>query len=322
MLEDQKSDPASFKQDLLGTPFENRKVPNPQPRGQSKLPFILSLAALAICVVLFIFLAQLNQKLSDREEQLAEQIANLTELIGTVEEDLEDGIKATNQKISTVSDDIAQVQKSVGLTQSQIVRNRSLAQELRQKQEQDVENLSKQLTVKADSDQVTNLEQESDTKFQEIDQKIEVVQEDVKESRAELEKTYQEMLDLGLKVTEQGRLIATTGQGLEELRKKGERDYVQFDLQKKRRTSVAGIGVELRKADRKNARADLRLYYDDKRFDRNKVYVNTPLSFLVGPDRVPYEFVINEVLKDRITGYISVPLGNLPTGLELQRSSN
>jgi hypothetical protein len=79
--------------------------------------------------------------------------------------------------------------------------------------------------------------------------------------------------------------------------------------------------VELRKADRKRARADFHLYYDDKKFERKKIYVNTPVNFFVGPEKVPYEFVINEVLKDRITGYISVPLGNLPT-LELQRASN
>jgi len=322
MVDDQTNDPASFKKELLGTPFEEKRVSKKEPRGQSRLPSLLSLVSIGLCLVLVIFLVQLNSRLSSKEKELDEQIASLTELIETIEADLEDGIKATSQEINTVSDDVAQVQKTVGLTQSEIRRNRSLAQELRQKQEQDVQNLAEQLEVKADTESVSTLEKESDTKFQEIDQKIEVVQEDVKESRAELEKTYQEMLEIGLKVTEQGRLIATTGQGLEELRKKGERDYIQFDLRKKRRTSVAGIGVELRKADTKNARADLRLYYDDKRFDRKQIYVNTPLSFFVGTDRVSYEFVINEVLKDRITGYISVPLGALPGTLELQRSSN
>lgn len=322
MLDDQKPDPASFKKELLSTPFEENRVPKKAPGGKSKLPFLLSLVSLALCVLLLFLLVQLNNKLTTREQELGEQIANLTELIETVEADLEDGIEATHQKINTVSDDVAQVQKTVGLTRNQIASNRAMAQEIRQKQEEDVENLARQLTVKADSEQVSTLEQESDTKFQEIDQKIEVVQEDVKESRAELEKTYKELLDIGLKVTEHGRLIATTSEGVEELRKKGERDYVQFDITKKRRTSIAGIGLELRKADVKNARADLRLYYDDKRFDRNKIYVNTPLGFIVGPDRIPYEFVINEVVKDRITGYISVPLGTVQNKLQLQRSSN
>jgi len=322
MLDNEKSDPASFKKDLLGTPFEDQRSPKNEPSKPSRLPLVLSLVAAGLCVVLVFFLVQLNAKLSAREQTLGEQIASLTEMIETVEVDLEDGIKATNAKVNTVSDDIAQVQKTVGLTRNEIARNRNVAQELRQKQEADVENLSQQLTVKADTEVVSSLEQESDTKFQEIDEKIEVVQENVKESRAELEKTYQELVSLGLKVTEQGRLIATTGDGLEELRKKGERDYIQFDLRKKRRSAVAGIGVELRKADTKNSRADFHLYYDDKKFEKKKIYVNTPLNFFVGPDRVPYEFVINEVSKDRITGYVSVPLGKLPTSLELQRSSS
>jgi len=321
MLDRHNSDPASFKKDLLGTPFEEHQVSTKEHVRQSKMPFLLSLMSLALCATLFFLLLQLNSRVTRGQQALDEQIASLTELIETVEQDLEDGVRATHQKISTVSDDIAQVQKTVGLTRSQIENNRAMAQQIRRKQEEDVQKLAREITVKADSQEVSTLEQESDTKFKEIDEKIEIVQEDVEESRAELEKTYQELLEIGLKVTEHGRLIATTSAGVEELRKKGERDYVQFDLPKKRRTAVAGIGVELRKADTKRARADLRLYYDDRRFDRKKVYVNSPLSFLVGPDRVPYEFVINEVMKDRITGYVSLPLGVLPTTLELQRSS-
>jgi hypothetical protein len=127
---------------------------------------------------------------------------------------------------------------------------------------------------------------------------------------------------MGLLLTEQGKLIATTGDALEELRMKGERDYLPFDARKKQKISVAAIVIELRKADYKKQRADLRLFYDDKRVDRKQVYTNTPLSFYVGADRVSYELVINQVSKDQIAGYISAPLGKLTTSQGLQRPTD
>ena len=127
---------------------------------------------------------------------------------------------------------------------------------------------------------------------------------------------------MGLLLTEQGKLIATTGGALEELRQRGERDYLPFDARRRQKISVADIVIELRKADYKKHRADLRLFYDDKRVDRKEVYTNTPLTFYVGPDRVPYELVINQVIKDQITGYISAPLGKLTASQGLQRPTN
>jgi len=323
MLDDQTSDPASFKKDLLGTPFEEKRPPRKDSGGQSRLPFILSILSLGLGVILLIFLLQLNSKLNSREQELNEQIASLTDLIETVEADLEDGIQATSREINTVSDDVAQVQKTVGLTRSEIQNNRNLAQQIRQKQEEDVQTLAQQLEVKADTEKVSNLEQKSDTKFQEIDERIEVVQSDVKESRAELEKTYQEMLDLGLKVSEQGQMIATNLEGVEELRRRGERDYVTFDLERRVKTRVAGITLELRDTDGSPLDADIRIHANDIEIEHNDVTPNTPVNFYVGAERVPYELVFIEISNkpDRVKGYVSVPLGTLPAGVELQRSS-
>jgi hypothetical protein len=324
MLDDQTSDPASFKKDLLGTPFEEKRPPKKDSEGQSRLPFILAILSLGLGVILLIFLLQLNSKLNSREQELNEQIASLTDLIETVEADLEDGIEATSREINTVSDDVAQVQKTVGLTRSEIQNNRNLAQQIRQKQEQDVQNLAQQLEVKADTEKVSTLEQKSDTKFEEIDERIEGVQVDVKESRAELEKTYQEMLDLGLKVSEQGQMIATNLEGVEELRRRGERDYLTFELEKKVKTRVAGITLELRDTDPNPRDADIRIFVNDNEIDRRDVAPNTPINFYVGTERVSYELVFIEISNkpDRAKGYVSVPKGTLPAGVELQRSSN
>jgi hypothetical protein len=146
----------------------------------------------------------------------------------------------------------------------------------------------------------------------------------VKQSRAELEKTYKEMMELGLKVSEQGQMIATNLEGVEELRRRGERDYLTFELEKKAKKRLAGITLELRDTDPNPRDADIRIFVNDNEIDRRDVAPNTPINFYVGAERVPYELVLNEIFNkpDRVKGYISVPLGTVQPGVELQRSSN
>ena len=218
--------------------------------------------------------------------------------------------------------DLGTVRQRVGVTQTEIKRARERAEEIRQEQQQKVEILNQQLITKAESVEVESLGVKTDTRFDQVDEQISDVQEDVAASREELEETWQELSSIGLLLTEQGKLIATTGDALEELRQRGERDYLPFDARRRQKISVADIVIELRKADYKKHRADLRLFYDDKRVDRKEVYTNTPLTFYVGPDRVPYELVINQVIKDQITGYISAPLGKLTASQGLQRPTN
>ena len=125
----------------------------------------------------------------------------------------------------------------------------------------------------------------------------------------EIEKTWEELSSFGLHVTEQGSLVATNADALEELRLRGERDYLSFDGGKNQKIDVGGIVLQLRKANHKKHYADVRLFYDDKQFDRKKVYTNTPLVFYVGKEAIQYELVINEVSKNHITGYLSLPQG-------------
>jgi len=71
--------------------------------------------------------------------------------------------------------------------------------------------------------------------------------------------------------------------------------------------TVAGISLELRKADVKKQYADFRLYIDDRVMEQKQVYVNRPVTFYAGRNRMLYEVVINEVRKDQMLGYVSTP---------------
>lgn len=202
----------------------------------------------------------------------------------------------------------------VGVTQRDLKRAQALAGQLKEEQARSVAALSQEIAQKADTQQVASLKEESGQKFEGVNQEISTVKDSVANNQQELTQTLEKLTKLGVRVTEQGNMIATTSVGLDELRRRGEREYVTFDFKKKRRTKVAGIGLELRKANPKDQRANLRIFIDDREMERKHININTPVNFYVGSQRIAYELIINKVLKDRITGYVSVPKGKLPQG--------
>ena len=284
-------------------------------KGSSDRLFrVLSIVALLWGLGLTLFLVRMDEEYQVRDRELNDKLVKIGAVLGVIGERLD----KEHESLGAMATDIGLVQKRVGLTQKEIKRARAVADQLRKEQEKDVQALTHQILRKADSQEVVDLDVKSETKFEEIDQQITGVQDEVKAGREELEKTWKELADVGLRVSEQGRLIATNDGALQELRLRGEREYLEFKAQKKKKVGIAGITLELRKADRKKHRADLRLFYDDKQVDRKKVYTNTPLIFYVGQDKIQYELVINQVTKDQIAGYISVPTGKLPSSLGLK----
>ncbi len=293
-------------------PKEEMKSSGDNSRRPSRVVSVISISALLLALGLTFFLFSQYEKYQARERGLNIQLLQLMKQIRLLEE-----------RFGLLVTDLETVQKRVGVTQDEIRKSRAVAEEIRQEQQEYVLLLTRQLVRMADFQQVKDLGAKADTKFQEVDKQITGVQREVQASRQELEKTWQELSAMGLRLTEQGKLIATSSEALVELRRRrGERDYLEFEARKKKKLRVADIFIELRKADYKQHRADLRLFYDDRRVDRKQVYTNTPLIFYVGPDRIQYELVINEVNKDQITGYVSAPTGKLSTSQGLQRSTN
>src|SRR5262249_25732278 len=95
---------------------------------------------------------------------------------------------------------------------------------------------------------------------------------------------------------------------LAELRRRGERDYAEFDINKSKDFArVADVLVQLKKADVKRQKFDVVVQADDMSITKKDRTANEPVTFLVGPDRLRYELVVNYVDKDRIRGYVSAP---------------
>jgi hypothetical protein len=114
--------------------------------------------------------------------------------------------------------------------------------------------------------------------------------------------------DLSSTRTELQGSIARTHDELVVLQKKGERNYVEFDLNKEKQFASEGpIGLKLRKANTKHQYADLELLVDDKSLTKKHVNLYEPAIFYSADSEHPVELVINQISKDHIHGYVSSP---------------
>lgn len=114
--------------------------------------------------------------------------------------------------------------------------------------------------------------------------------------------------DLASTRTELTGSIAHTHDELVALERKGERNYVEFDLDKAKRFTAEGpIGIRLKKANVKHQYADLELFVDDVSLQKKHVNLLEPSVFYAADSEMPVELVINNISKNHIHGYVSAP---------------
>ena len=109
--------------------------------------------------------------------------------------------------------------------------------------------------------------------------------------------------DLG----EMSGLIATNSSQIGELRALGDRNIYEFTLARGAIQKVGDIQVELKKADKSRNRFTLDVLADDKRVEKKNRSINEPVQFYTTAARQPYEMVINQVMKDKVVGYLATP---------------
>jgi hypothetical protein len=134
---------------------------------------------------------------------------------------------------------------------------------------------------------------------------IQKTQSDLVATNQKLEKTIG---DLGV----QSGLVAHNAGELDMLKRKGERNYYDFTLQKGQKQPVSTVSLQLKKADPKKSRFTLNVIADDRTIEKKDRTVGEPLQFYTGRDRLLYEIVVFSETKNSITGYLATPK-NAPT---------
>lgn len=249
---------------------------------------------------------------------------NLEERVAFLEHQLADQtdqIKSVKKQDTDMGSDIALMTKKLGVTSQDLDASRKFAERLKAEQEKADQQLASELATKASATDVDAARQEASTKVAEVQQNVQNanaqignVSGEVKTVAANLDSTKRDLADSRRDITDVkttlSAQIAKNSSELADLRKKGERDFFEFDIKKPKKnemTRVADVQLQLRKTDPKKAKYDVLIQVDDSKLEKRDRTANEPVQFLVGRDKLRYELVVNFIDKDRIRGYLSTP---------------
>jgi uncharacterized membrane-anchored protein YhcB (DUF1043 family) len=187
--------------------------------------------------------------------------------------------------------DLSVVTKRLRLTQGDLKKAREEAEAIRTEAQQKIDEMNGSVTTalatKASTDDVKG-----------VDGKVEGVRSDLTGTQNDLKMARSEL----------GTLIARNHEDVDQLRRLGERDYIEFTISAKNKPQKVGsFVVELRGTNVAKKRYNVSLVVDDARIEKKNLPINEPIFFHQGNDRRPLELVVNTVAKDKVTGYISVP---------------
>jgi hypothetical protein len=221
----------------------------------------------------------------------------------------------TEKKMADVFSDLEVINERIGVTSAELKHARQTAQALKRQQEEVAKQIAGQLAAKANSADIDGLREETTNKLAAVEQdsstKIGDVYGEVTGLKKDLVATREDwgrqLVDVKNGLSER---IAKNSSELADLRKKGERDYFEFDIRKNSKqpfNHVADIQLALLKTDPKKHKYNVAIQVDDQRLEKQDRTANEPVQFLVGRDQLRYEVVVNSVDKDRIRGYVSAP---------------
>jgi chromosome segregation ATPase len=241
---------------------------------------VVSLAALGVGWTASSRSASLQQTLSTQTQQFKQNDDILSQRLAKAED--------TNAQLQG---ELSVVTDKMKLTEGELTRARTQARKIKEegaKQLADLQtNMNGQLATKASVDDVNKLGT------------------DVTGVRSDLEATKN---SLNMTRGEFGTLIAKNHDEVEELRRLGERDYYEFTINRKnQREKVGDLMVELRSVNPKKNLYTVAIYVDDARYEKRNRSANEPIYFFTHGSRAPVEFTVNQVGKDKIAGYLSVP---------------
>jgi chromosome segregation ATPase len=256
------------------------------------LPAIIVLGLVAVGGLYFGWNA--SAKL-DATQQAVDQKLKTTEQ--TVQQDvtsLKDRVAQDEKTNTDLQGDLKVVTSKLKITQGQLKKAREEAAKAVDETSQKLTALDTsvhtELATKAGSDDLKNV----DTKVGGVRTDLDSTREDLKMARSEM-----------------GTLIARNHDEIDQLRRMGERDYVEFTIAGKNKPQKIGnVTVELKGVNDKRNQYSVAMTVEDKRFDKKNRAMNEPIFFYVSGTKLPEEIVVNKVGKNTISGYVSIPKAN------------
>lgn len=153
----------------------------------------------------------------------------------------------------------------------------------------------------------TGAHRANDPRWGQMDAKLADQQKQIEGTKSDITKTREDLEGrLGSTRDELNGAIAKTHDEVAELRKRGERNYYEFDLNKSSAFARTGpVSLSLRKANVKRKYYDIALIVDDQRIEKKHVNLFEPLWISVPNHPEPVQVVVNSITKDNVKGYLS-----------------
>jgi hypothetical protein len=189
----------------------------------------------------------------------------------------------------------------MGLTQSELAQAKSRAESIRKEQQVSDQKLTAQLT---------QVQKESEEKIGAVATEVGGAKKDIEATKSDLEATKGKLERSLGDMNVMSGLIARNRDDLEDLKRRGDRNYYEFALQKTKTPQRVGpVQISLSKTDPKKAKYTIIVVADDKTIEKKDKTSGEPVQFYVkGVSRMsPYEIVVFDVGKNQITGYLATP---------------
>jgi hypothetical protein len=204
-----------------------------------------------------------------------------------------------NGRIAELRGQLEVTSRHVNLTEAEVARAHSLAQQIQQDQKASDNKLTSQ---------IGQVKTESDAKISQVSSDVTGTKTDLDATKKDLEVTKGKLTTAIGDVTNHGELIAKNHEEVEELKRLGERNIFEFSLGKTKTPQRVGpIQLQLTKVDTKHYRYTVIMVVDDKQIEKKDKTLDELMQFRVNGARAPYELVVNDVSKDKISGYLSTP---------------
>jgi uncharacterized protein (DUF2141 family) len=257
-----------------------------------QLPAIIVLGLVAVGGLAFGWNA--SSKLETTQQAVASQVGTLKQGVEQDISSLKDRVVQDEKANADLQGDLKVVTDKLKITQGQLKKARAesakAVEETTTKLTALDTNVHSELATKAGSDDLKNV----DTKVGGVRTDLDTTREDLKMARSEM-----------------GTLIARNHDEIDQLRRLGERDYVEFTIAGKNKPQKVGnLTVELKGVNEKRGQYSVAMTAEDRRLEKKNRAMNEPVFFYLSGTKIPEELVINKIGKDTVSGYVSIPKAN------------
>lgn len=261
--------------------FENPS----QPRAGGTMKIVLPVIAGALLAAVLLFLYDMHGSIAKLETAQATNASALKQMDERLEQQ-ESNVRAST---GALAEKVGMTEQALRTRTAQLRREQK-ASEVRLKQDQDQQFDGVRTEQKAQKQQIEGVRGD-----------VTATRGDLETTKAKLEKTIG---DLGV----QSGLIAHTRDDLEQLKRRGDRNYYEFTLAKgKRPIRVATVALQLKKTNPKRGKFTLDVTADDWTIEKKDRTLFEPMQFYSGRERQLYEVVVMSVGKNQVSGYLSTP---------------